>query len=147
VILVDLGSQDANDRVRELFSSTMAKMVEMSLDDHDRVISFVLGLSHALNIAFVTALSASGESIPQLAEISSTTFDRQLALAASVTRENPNLYFEIQHLNAHGRQSLQALREAVEKIESVVEKGDEEAFVDLMRQGGLFLENSHPGHG
>jgi len=147
VILVDLGCQEANDKVRDLFGSTMAKLVEMSLDDHDRVISFVLGLSHALNIAFVTALSASGESIPQLAEISSTTFDEQLALSASVTRENPNLYFEIQHLNAHGRQSLQALREAVEKIESVVESGDEEGFVDLMEKGGLFLASSRSTRG
>lgn len=142
VILVDLGCPRANDSVRELFGSTMAELVEMSLDDHDRVISFVLGLSHALNIAFVTALAASGESVPHLAELSSTTFDRQLAVTASVTQENPHLYFEIQHLNDHGGQSLMALREAVERIQQVVVDGDEASFVELMEQGSRYVADS-----
>ena len=42
---------------RELFAPTMAEQVVMSLDDHDRLIAYVLGLSHALNIAFFTALA------------------------------------------------------------------------------------------
>ena len=29
----------------------------MGLDEHDRLIAYVLGLSHALNIAFFTALA------------------------------------------------------------------------------------------
>ena len=40
----------------------------MSLDDHDRLIAYVLGLSHALNIAFFTALAESGEAAPKLAQ-------------------------------------------------------------------------------
>jgi len=147
VILVDVGCREANDRVRELFSSTMAEIVEMDLDDHDRVISFVLGLSHALNIAFVTALAASGESIPHLAELSSTTFDRQLAVSASVTRENPRLYFEIQHLNAHGRQALRALRDAAARIERVVLEGDEASFIGLMEGGRRYLADRQQRRG
>ena len=45
----------------------MAEQVVMSLDDHDRLIAYVLGLSHALNIAFFTALAESGEAAPKLA--------------------------------------------------------------------------------
>ncbi len=55
VIFVDLGSAEALERARELFAPTMAEQVVMSLDDHDRLIAYVLGLSHALNIAFFTA--------------------------------------------------------------------------------------------
>ena len=33
----------------------------MELEHHDRLISYVLGLSHALNIAFFTALANSGD--------------------------------------------------------------------------------------
>ena len=57
VIFVDLGNAAALSAARELFSSTMAEQVVMSLDDHDRLIAYVLGLSHALNIAFFTALA------------------------------------------------------------------------------------------
>ena len=92
----------------------MADLVVMGLDEHDRLIAFVLGLSHALNIAFFTALAESGEAAPRLARMSSTTFDAQLDVATRVAAENPDLYFEIQSLNDYGVESLNALQAAVE---------------------------------
>src|SRR5262249_61123196 len=109
---------------RELFSPTMAEQVVMSLDDHDRLIAYVLGLSHALNIAFFTALAESGEAAPALAKLSSTTFDAQLDVASRVAQESPQLYFEIQSLNDYGTESLAALLYAVERLRSVVRAGD-----------------------
>src|SRR5688500_19740217 len=47
----------ALDQARGLFASTMAELVVVELEEHDRLIAFVLGLSHALNIAFFTALA------------------------------------------------------------------------------------------
>ena len=87
----------------------------MSLDDHDRLIAYVLGLSHALNIAFFTALAESGKAAPQLARLSSTTFDAQLEVASRVAAESPSLYFEIQSLNQYGGESLAALQAAVDR--------------------------------
>src|SRR5262249_41937611 len=71
VIFVDMGCPEALERARELFAPTMAEQVVMSLDEHDRFIAYVLGLSHALNIAFFTALAESGEAAPRLARLSS----------------------------------------------------------------------------
>ena len=78
VIFVDLGAPAATAAARALFEPTMATLVEMDLESHDRLIAYVLGLSHALNIAFFTALADSGEAAPRLANLSSTTFDSQL---------------------------------------------------------------------
>ena len=104
------------------------------LDDHDRLIAYVLGLSHALNLVFATALAESGEAAPKLAQLSSTTFDAQLAIASNVAEENPGLYFEIQWLNDYGTESLSALLYAVERLRSVVRAGDEGAFAALMER-------------
>jgi chorismate mutase/prephenate dehydrogenase len=122
-----------------LFASTMAVRVGMDLESHDRVIAYVLGLSHALNIAFFSALAESGEAAPRLAEVSSTTFDAQLDVAANVARENPHLYFEIQSLNDYGSESLAALLNAVERLRAVVSAGDEAGFVALMKKGREYL--------
>ena len=73
---------------RALFDQTMASLVEMDLESHDRLIAYVLGLSHALNIAFFTALAESGEAAPKLATLSSTTFDAQLGVAAKIGEQN-----------------------------------------------------------
>lgn len=141
VVFVDLGSPEALAAAQELFAPTMAEQVVMSLDDHDRLIAYVLGLSHALNIAFFTALAESGEAAPKLAKMSSTTFDSQLDVAARVAQESPDLYYEIQSLNDYGAESLEALSRAVERIRSAVISQDHEAFVALMRQGRDYLED------
>jgi chorismate mutase/prephenate dehydrogenase len=141
VIFVDLGSAAALEAVKELFAPTMAEQVVMSLDDHDRLIAYVLGLSHALNIAFFTALAESGEAAPRLARLSSTTFDAQLDVASRVARDNPDLYYEIQSLNDYGAESLEALSKAVERIRTAVLSQDHAAFVALMRRGHDYLQD------
>jgi chorismate mutase/prephenate dehydrogenase len=141
VVFVDLGHAEALAAARELFAATMAEQVVMSLDDHDRLIAYVLGLSHALNIAFFTALAESGEDAPKLARMSSTTFDTQLDVATKVAQESPDLYFEIQSLNDYGAESLEALSKAVERLRTAVLSQNHDAFVALMQRGREYLED------
>jgi chorismate mutase / prephenate dehydrogenase len=141
VIFVDLGCAEALAAVKALFAPTMAEQVVMSLDDHDRLIAYVLGLSHALNIAFFTALAESGEAAPRLARLSSTTFDAQLDVASRVARDSPELYYEIQSLNDYGAESLEALSQAVERLRTAVLSRDHAAFVALMRRGRDYLQD------
>jgi chorismate mutase/prephenate dehydrogenase len=141
VIFVEAGSPEATAAARELFASTMVEQVVMSLDEHDRLIAYVLGLSHALNIAFFTALAESGEAAPRLARLSSTTFDSQLDVASRVAQESPELYFEIQSLNDFGAESLEALSQAVERLRTAVISQDFESFATLMRRGREYLED------
>jgi chorismate mutase/prephenate dehydrogenase len=141
VVFCDVGVPAATREARALFASTMAEQHEMSVDDHDRLMAYVLGLSHALNLAFFTALAESGELVPRLQKMSSTTFDEQLRVATLVARDNPHLYFDIQVLNDYGAASLQALRAAAERIQRLVETGDEAGFVELMAAGRRYLES------
>jgi len=140
VIFIDMGSADALAATRALFTPTMAEHVIMGLEEHDRLIAYVLGLSHALNIAFFTALLESGEAAPRLAQLSSTTFDAQLDVAVNVAEESPELYFEIQALNDYGAESLHALGTAVEKLRTAVLTGDFATFRGLMEQGLAYLQ-------
>jgi chorismate mutase/prephenate dehydrogenase len=140
VIFIDLGSADALAQARALFAPTMAEQVVMGLDEHDRLIAYVLGLSHALNIAFFTALAESGEAAPRLVQLSSTTFDAQFDIASDVAAESPELYYEIQRLNDFGAESLDALARAVEAVRSAVFSGDQARFTALMRQGHEYVK-------
>lgn len=139
LIFVDAGCAGATEAAKELFAATMVEQLDMGLDDHDRLIAYVLGLSHALNIAFFTALAESGEAAPKLAQLSSTTFDAQLLVSAAVARDNPHLYFEIQHLNKFGLGPLDALCESAARIRALVAEGNEAEFVELMQKGGNYL--------
>ncbi len=139
VLFCEVGAPEATRQAQALFDSTMAIQIAMPLEDHDRLIAFVLGLSHALNIAFFTALAQSGESLPRLIELSSTTFDAQVAVASSVAQESPELYFEIQSGNPHGLEALETLSAATARVEAVVRAGDKAAFVELMERGRTYL--------
>ncbi len=135
VIFIDCGVPEAVAAARELFAPTMVLQVAMTAQEHDRHIAYVLGLSHALNLVFSAVLAGSGEAAPALANMSSTTFDAQLAVARQVSSENPRLYFEIQHLNQYGLEPLRALEAAATEILDAVKQGDETAFATLMQRG------------
>jgi chorismate mutase/prephenate dehydrogenase len=141
VVFVDLGVADALERARALFAPTMAEQLVTTLEEHDRLIAYVLGLSHAVNIAFFTALAESGEAAPSLLKLSSTTFDAQFDIARDVAHESPALYYEIQRLNDFGAESLDALGRAVETLRAAVANGDQDRFTELMRAGRAYTEN------
>lgn len=139
VVFLDAGCPAATAAARGLFTGTMAQLSEMQLEEHDRLIAYVLGLSHALNIVFFSVLAQSGESVPRLTDISSTTFDAQLAVAERVAAENPELYFEIQSLNEFGMEPLEALAAAVQQVADSIRDKDEAAFLALMADGRRYF--------
>jgi chorismate mutase/prephenate dehydrogenase len=138
VVFIDLGDDEALAGARALFAPTMAEQVVTTLEEHDQLMAFVLGLSHALNIAFFTALAESGEHAAGLMRISSTTFDAQFEIARNVAHESPALYYEIQRLNEFGRLPLDALKRAVDAIRDAVAAGDEPRFTALMEAGRAY---------
>ncbi len=139
VVFIDLGDRGAVDAARALFDDTMATQVEMQLEQHDRAIAFVLGLSHALNIVFGDTLATTGSRAEHLSDVSSTTFARQVGVAAEVARENPHLYYEIQALNPYTGDVLEALRNSVAHLRACIDAGDEAGFVDTMEQARAYL--------
>lgn len=141
VIFMNLGNTAAVNRVKALFEPTMAEQIDMEFADHDRLISYVLGLSHIVNIAFMTVLSESGAAAKQLAKLSSTTFDAQLEVAAKVMAENPNLYYEIQSLNHHTTGTLNALSDTVQRLIQVIHQDNREGFVKIMNNAKNYCQN------
>jgi chorismate mutase / prephenate dehydrogenase len=139
VIFIDVGQPQAAASAKTIFQATSAGLVDMTLDEHDVLISYVLGLSHALNICFFSALADSGAAADRLMALSSTTFDRQLRIAQAVAQENPALYFEIQHLNDERELMLQAFERAVSQLSQLVRAGDAEGFTRMMQRGRSYL--------
>ena len=139
IIFMNIDSNKTLSKVRQLFESTTAQLIEMSIDSHDFAISYVLGLSHTLNIAFAKVLASSGENKDLLSELSSTTFKDQLSVAKRVTDENPHLYYEIQYMNKHSSKMINELSAVIENISQYIEQGDEDAFVAMMEDGKSYF--------
>lgn len=141
VLLMNTGSDPALEEAKALFADTMAETVIIPLDAHDRLMALVLGLSHAINIAFLSALVESGVSADELGQLSSTTFERQLAIARDVANESPSVYYEIQKLNDHGQMARDALARAMTLISEAVLADEPSAFTELMAKGRAYLQS------
>lgn len=132
ILFVDVGNAEALAEARALFAHTAAECVDLSLEEHDEVMAWVLGLSHLVNIAFASALAESGEAVPLLRRISSSTFNAQLKVAAQVVSENPHLYYEIQQGNAMTGQVVEHFRRVFDNLARSVRTGDEISWTQAM---------------
>ena len=132
ILFVNVGNQDAIDEARALFAHTAADCVELSLQEHDEVMAWVLGLSHLVNIAFAGALAESGEAVPLLKQISSSTFNAQLNVATQVVSENPHLYYEIQQGNENTAEVSEHFRKVLNELVTAVAENDETVFTRYM---------------
>ncbi len=128
ILFVDVGNQEALREARELFAHTAADCVELSLEEHDEVMAWVLGLSHLVNIAFASTLAESGEAVPLLRKISSSTFNAQLQVATQVVSENPHLYYEIQQGNDKTAEVTHHFRKVLDELACSVAEEDESVF-------------------
>ncbi|MFT5770230.1 MAG: chorismate mutase/prephenate dehydrogenase [Lysobacterales bacterium] len=133
ILFVDVGNSQALQDARALFAHTAAECVNLSLDEHDEVMAWVLGLSHLVNIAFASALAQSGEEVPLLRQISSSTFDAQLKVAAKIVSENPHLYYEIQQGNSKTREVVNRFKDALDELHRAVNEQDEPSWTEAMR--------------
>ncbi len=142
VVFMNLDDHGTHFEIMKLFESTTAQLIEMSIDSHDYAISYVLGLSHIINIAFSKVLHGSGEKKEALSQVSSTTFKDQIEVARRVSQENPNLYFEIQHLNDHSMQTIKELNRVIKEITDAITLGNEDNFVEIMYTGKKYFEDA-----
>lgn len=139
ICICDCGNEDATRRVRAFFGDTAATLVDLSLDEHDRIVSHVLGLSHLLNVLFVRVLMNADDSFDVLNRVGSTTFHSQITTSATVVEDNPELYYLIQRLNPFTPRLYTTLTRELGAVTAAVLDGDQAAFVELMNAAKEWL--------
>lgn len=139
VIVCDCGSEEGTNVTKELFDGVGMNVRVIKLEKHDEIVAYVLGVSHAINIAFFNALVKSGHGYEELRSYASTTFDKQECSAKSVAQENPELYYEIQHLNPHTQEVLDLLVASVEEVRGAATDESGERFTAMMVAGRRYF--------
>jgi len=139
ILICDCGSKEAVREAIEMFEGTGALMLEVEVEAHDELMSFVLGLSHAVSLAFFKALSDSGFGFQTLERSGSTTFRKQMDTSRDVAFENPELYYDIQNRNPSAGRALALLEDAVEDIRRAAVDGDKAGFVEIMERGRRYF--------
>jgi chorismate mutase / prephenate dehydrogenase len=101
---------------------------------HDRLMSYILGASHLINLLFASLMKDSGISLSDLENIAGTTFAKQLEVSKAVVSENQDLYFDIQCNNQESRRLFQNLQRSIEQFQQAIESKQRDQFKNLMTQ-------------
>ena len=142
ILLCDCGSSDAVEEARGLLEGGGALLIDVDLEEHDLLMSYVLGLSHAANIVFFNALVRSGIPFDRMIAVASTTLRKQMDTTIDVAMENPYLYYEIQSMNANSEETWRNFYKSVEDVMNTIIDGDESAFIEIMRAGRAYFGGS-----
>ena len=144
ICVCDCGHAEANERVESFFHDTAATLVRLSLEEHDRIVSYVLAASHLSNLLFTKVLMESGKAFADLNRVGSTTFHSQMVTTGTVIRENPELYYTIQKSNPFASELYDSFQRGLSAIADWVLAGDKAAFTAMMDKGRKWMNNHDP---
>lgn len=140
VVLCDCGSREATDRAKRLFGGAGAIVSELYLEEHDRIMAYILGLSHMTALMFGTALVSSGKKASELAGVQGTSFNRLSEVAKDVSGESKRVYHDIQALNPHTREMVEAAERALQQLKEASLTTDHDMFISLMESARRQME-------
>ena len=123
-----------------LLSHPYTHLVSLPFAEHDRLMGWLLGLSHLTSLVFGEALASSDANPEHLHAAASTTFLRQAQTALSVLGDDTDLYLDIQRLNPHREKVFAALRAAADHLEKCVAEVDREGFRNSLAAARALLE-------
>lgn len=144
LLICETGDAATAREVRSFFTPTSLTIHAISLEEHDRAMAVVLGLSHAVNLIFARALLKTGRSFAELAGVASTTFWKQARTAMEVASENPRLYHAIQHENRESAWTLSLLVEAAREFNEAALAADCDEFVREMERARSWFSGPQP---
>jgi prephenate dehydrogenase len=130
-------------KIRGYLEARGARVTLMSPEEHDEVMTVVLGLSHFIALVAADTLMSSGR-LKQTGEIGSTTYRVLLSVVASVVAEDPELYASLQ-MNLPNVAVIEKLfQEKAAEWADLIAGKDRQEFIRRMRELRSSLEKVIP---
>jgi chorismate mutase/prephenate dehydrogenase len=140
VIFCGKPDQFKEDPIWKSFEAEGARLLTVPFDDHDKVMSYILQFTHAMNIIYSTVLSNSGIDIKLMEKAASPICARQMQTAKRVSQQDPQLYFEIQRLSDHLGDMYEQLGIAQAELVEALAGESSAKFKALMEKGKKYFE-------
>jgi chorismate mutase/prephenate dehydrogenase len=140
VLICDCGSERAVDLAYVLFSGAGAHVSLLSLERHDELMAYVLGLSHLCVLLFAETLGESGTDLSKFNRARGPSFERLVQMARELTNESRRVYHDIQALNPNTRDVISTMETALKKLKSASLDDDPEKFRTIMDSDMKYLE-------
>jgi chorismate mutase/prephenate dehydrogenase len=132
ILLCSCGCDVADRVVRDLFERAGAKVVDVALDEHDKLIAYILGVPHLCALAFGLVTMRSSFTVDRLGDFSGPSFSKLADLASSISKESRRVYHDIQRFNPETASMLGSMATAVDELSAASSNDDPTAFAAIM---------------
>jgi prephenate dehydrogenase len=123
-----------------------ARVHIMTPDEHDHLMSVILGLAHFISIVSASTLSDLG-GLKELSEVQGITYRALLTLVESVLSENAELYASLQMNLPYLNQVQQVFIHNAQLWTDIVSSQDRQAFISRMNRLREHFGENNPGFG
>jgi chorismate mutase/prephenate dehydrogenase len=144
ILVCDCGNAVAALETKDLFRASGAALLDVSLDHHDELMAFLLGLSHLSLLTFARAVAGSPFDLAGLRRPAGTTFSRLSLAASGLLADPPELLRDIQALNPHTEAVHRRLREALDDWRRATEDSDGKEFDTMIQDARAYFGGLHP---
>lgn len=145
LIICEAGCPEAEEAAMDLFRESALHILHLPLAEHDRMMTWVLNLPHLVNLIAADLLAGSEVPLDQLHGMGGTTFQKQEAVTSEVVEENPELYYQIQALNAHTPELIERTLASLEWLSDEVRQANSGGFVERMETWKRYFESGTSG--
>ena len=118
-------------KVYNYLASKNLRIIETTAENHDFMMSIVQVLTHFSFISAASAIEKLSVDISETEDYESPIYNLMIDLIARIVSQNPYLTYNIQSRNNFGPKVRNALADAVIELRDVINKGDEDEFIDI----------------
>ena len=117
---------------KKLFSSLFpnSKLVVCNANQHDKSMAYIISLVYFLNLSFILSLNK----IPNLKDISGTSFTIQYLLASGIFHDTPEVISSLQISNEQFSDVLEDFMININSIERIISKHDSDEFIKIIKK-------------
>lgn len=120
VAVVTYRDGDAVARLVDWLHSWPVNVFQMTAGEHDRTMAYLQTLGHALVMGFGMTLEESASPLTNLFELAPPPFKVMLTLLARMTKNHPDVYWEIQSNNPYSKEIRSRMLAQLRKLDDVV---------------------------
>ncbi len=111
-----------------------ASVVECTPEEHDRAMGIVQGMTHFMLISAGMTMKDLDFDLKKTEGFSSPVYTLVFDMVGRILAQDPSLYAEIQLNNSEAEGARKAFLKAAERLDGIIKKGDEDAFVEEMEK-------------
>ena len=140
VVVCDCGSEEAVEKVSALLREAGANVSRASIERHDELMAYVLGLSHLCSLLFVGTIRTSKENPDSLGMVQGPSFEKMCRMARELSSESKRVYHDIQALNPNTRKLVTRMERVLAELRTASLDADPVRFAEIMDANREYME-------